>query len=427
MQSKTIHVLKNSRVAGLPLAVYLILLAVTIAAAAMGALPDNMLGAMLLLMVLGEGLNKIGGTLPVVRTYLGGSVVCIFGGAILAYMDLIPAAHMQLMDRFVNQQGFLIFYISALITGSLFGIDRDLLLKGSVRLMPVGILAVVCGAVVCGLLGAAGGQGFWQNILYVAAPMTSGGMTAGTVPLSNVFGEVLGIDPGEVLTRMAPATVLGNCFAVIFAGLLNNLGERRPELTGRGQLVNDGKPAVKRDAGTPTLESMLQGLCLAMGFYTLGSICRSLVPVVPIYAWMIILVILAKSLRLLPDFLENAACHWGNFVIKAWTAAALFGIGITLIDLQTILHNMTAYYFLTVLAVEIVITLVSAIAGKAVGFYPLESAVCGMCSTNMGGSGNVAVLSGAHRMELLPFAQIITRGCGALMLTAAGMLVRIVG
>ena len=53
MQSKTIHVLKNSRVAGLPLAVYLILLAVTIAAAAMGALPDNMLGAMLLLMVLG--------------------------------------------------------------------------------------------------------------------------------------------------------------------------------------------------------------------------------------------------------------------------------------------------------------------------------------------------------------------------------------
>ena len=109
MQSKTIHVLKNSRVAGLPLAVYLILLAVTIAAAAMGALPDNMLGAMLLLMVLGEGLNKIGGTLPVVRTYLGGSVVCIFGGAILAYMDLIPAAPMQLVERVVNQQGFLIF------------------------------------------------------------------------------------------------------------------------------------------------------------------------------------------------------------------------------------------------------------------------------------------------------------------------------
>ena len=427
MQKGFMPLLSKSKVAGLPLAVYLVLLIITLVAAFLGALPQNILGAMLLLMVLGEGLNKIGNTLPVVRTYLGGSVVCIFGGAILAYLNLIPAEPMALMDKFVNEQGFLIFYISALITGSLFGIDRDLLLKGSVRLLPVGILAVVCGAVVCGILGVLGGQGFWQNILYIAAPMTSGGMTAGTVPLSNVFGEVLGLNAGDVLTRMAPATVLGNCFAVIFAGLLNNLGERCPRLTGHGQLVNDGKPAVKRATGTPTLESMMAGLLLAMGFYTLGSICRSLVPAVPIYAWMILLVILVKSLRLLPEWLENAACHWGNFVIKAWTAAALFGIGITLIDLQTILHNMTVYYFITVLTVEIVITLVAAFAGKAVGFYPLESAVCGMCSTNMGGSGNVAVLSGAHRMELLPFAQIITRGCGALMLTAAGMLVRIVG
>lgn len=417
----------RSRVAGLPLPVYIVLLAVTLGAAALDCLPDNIVGAMLLLMVLGEGMNKLGNTIPVVKTYLGGSVVCIFGGAILAYSGLIPAGPAHLMDSFVNEQGFLIFYISALITGSLFGIDRNLLLKGAVRLLPVGILAIFLGTLTCGIMGIIGGNGFWDNILYVAAPMTSGGMTAGTVPLSATFAEVLGVDAGAVLTRMAPATVLGNCFAIIFAGLLNNLGERKPHLTGHGQLVNDGKPVEKPDIGAPTLESMMAGLLVALGFYTLGSLCRRFVPVVPIYAFMIILVIAAKCLRLLPAWLEHAACHWGNFVIKAWTAAALFGIGITLIDLETILHNMTLYYFLTVLAVEVVITAVSAIAGKAVGFYPLESAVCGMCSTNMGGSGNVAVLSGAHRMELLPFAQIITRGCGAMMLTLAGILVRVVG
>ena len=67
-----------------------------------------------------------------------------------------------------------------------------------------------------------------------------------------------------------------------------------------------------------------------------------------------------------------------------------------------------------------------AAVGRAVGFYPLEAAIAaGMCTTNMGGSGNVAVLSSAKRMELLPFAQIVTRSCGALMLTLGGVLVHL--
>ena len=70
----------------------------------------------------------------------------------------------------------------------------------------------------------------------------------------------------------------------------------------------------------------------------------------------------------------------------------------------------------------------AAVLGKMVGFYPLESAIAaGMCTTNMGGSGNVAVLSSSQRMELLPFAQIVTRSCGALMLTIGGILVQVVG
>ena len=96
MQSKTIHALKNSRVAGLPLAVYLILLAVTIAAAAMGALPDNMLGAMLLLMVLGALVcqkelkqKKLGGVLA---CWLGAALVILSIDVLMTDMNLRYAA-----------------------------------------------------------------------------------------------------------------------------------------------------------------------------------------------------------------------------------------------------------------------------------------------------------------------------------------------
>ena len=127
--------------------------------------------------------------------------------------------------------------------------------------------------------------------------------------------------------------------------------------------------------------------------------------------------------------LEDAAREWGYFCIHSMTAAALTGIGCTLIDLNTIMHTMTLWYLLTVTAGVLTVTLTAGFIGaRFMGFYPLESAIAaGMCTTNMGGSGNVAVLSSAERMELLPFAQIVLRSCGALMLTLGGILIQVLG
>ena len=176
------------------------------------------------------------------------------------------------------------------------------------------------------------------------------------------------------------------------------------------------------------LALVVAGFFLSVAFYTLGSLLHRFFPVVPIYAFMILAVVIVKCGGLFPEDVEDAARQWGRFTIRAWTMAALFGIGVTLIDLNVILSNLTPVFLITVLIVEAVITLTAAFLGKAVGFYPVESAIAaGMCTTNMGGSGNLAVLSGANRMELLPFAQIVTRSCGAMMLTLGGILVKFFG
>lgn len=424
---KTAENKSQVKVLGLPLPLYLLVFAVTCACMFFGVIPKSMVPAFLVLMVFGEGLNTLGKTVPIIKTYLGGSVVCILGGAIIQATGIIPEQTLDTMNYFVNQSGFLIFYIAALICGSLFNVDRGLLLRATVRLLPVAFVSLLCGELFSGLMGMVLGYGFWDGILFLGVPMTSGGMTAGTVPLSSIYAQAMGEEASVMLTRMAPATVLGNIIAVVYGGLLNNFGKTRPQLTGYGMLVNDGKPVKKAAPFKPTFANLCTGLIISLAFYQFGALLHHFVSVVPTYAWMIIAVIIVKGAGILPEELEDAAREWGQFSIHSWTSAALAGIGFTLIDLNTIMRNMTPLYLLATILIVTVIMLVATVLGKLVGFYPLESAIAaGLSTTNMGGSGNVAILSSAERMELLPFAQIVTRCCGALMLTVGGILVGII-
>ena len=417
---------KANTIAGFSIPLYLGILALVVVCMYMDCLPAGLVGGMIALMVLGEGLNFLGNHTPVVKTYLGGSVICILGAAVIQALGLIPEQTHEILDNFVNKEGFLVFYISALITGSLFNIDRGLLIRATVKLLPTAVISLAVGVILSGLLGMVMGDSFLEGILYIGIPMTSGGMTAGAVPLSAMYSSVLGTDAGQILTRIAPATVLGNCVAIIIGGLANNIGERKPSLTGNGCLVNDGHEVKKQPPMKPTFALLCTGLIISMAFYELGALCHHFISIVPTYAWMIVAVVIVKGTGILSERLEDAAREWGQFAIHSWTAAALTGIGATLIDLKTILHTITPFYLLSVVLIVGAITLTAGLIGIKMGFYPLESSIAaGMCTTNMGGSGNVAVLSSSKRMELLPFAQIVTRSCGALMLTIGGVLIQL--
>ncbi len=418
----------NIEISGIKLPVYIGIATLVFITMYLEILPGGMIGAFAVMMVFGGLFNVIGNNLPIVRTYLGGgAIVCIFASAFLVYFGIIPQSVVDNVDVFMNSVGFLNFYIAALITGSILGMNRTLLLKAAVRFLPVAVCAMTTAILAVGIVGAITGYGFVDAIMYVAIPMMGGGMGAGVVPLSGMYAEALGQDSAALISRMIPASTLGNVSAIVGAGLLAKIGTVKPSLTGNGQLMRKNDDSMKETTDNkPDFQMLGIGLILAMTFYTLGVVVNKLVPSVHAYAWMIILVALSKAFGLIPEKFEKSAQQWSQFVMKNWTSALLVGIGISMIDLGAVISAFSPLYMLLVLVVVACVAIGAGIGGYFVGFYPVESAItAGLCTTNMGGTGDIAVLSAAKRMELLPFAQIATRICGALILIVASILTKV--
>lgn len=420
----------------MPWPLFAIFSAMVISAAYVGILPKGMIGAVPLMIVLGAVFNEIGSRAPIVKTYLGGgAIVIIFGSAALCYYHLLPESSIAIIKSFMKKEGFLNFYIAALICGSILGMNRDLLIKAAIRYLPAIIGGVVLALGLTGLVGGAMGYGAKKAILYIAVPIMGGGMGAGAVPLAKIFGETLGQNPEDVLNIMIPAVAMGNAMAIVVGGLLNRLGQKAPSTTGNGELlISSGEDAAieedenfLRERESLTLHKMGIGLFMATSFFVWGKIVAFFIPAIHSYAWMIISVALVKALGILPEFYEICCFQWFQFIMKELTAVLLVGIGVAYTNLGQIIAAFTPVYILLVGMTVIGATIGAGVFGRLVGFYPVESSItAGLCMANMGGTGDVAVLSASHRMELMPFAQISSRIGGAFMLILASILLQLI-
>ena len=426
---------KGLKLYNMPWPVFAAFSAIVLVAVAMGVLPKGMIGAFPFMIVLGGLFNEIGNRTPIVNTYLGGgAIVIIFGTALLCYYHAIPGGTVKIITNFMKGEGFLDFYIAALICGSILGMNRDLLIRAAIRYLPAIVGGVVVALGLAGLVGELTGYGAKQAILYIAVPIMGGGMGAGAVPLSKIFGETLAQKPEDIINIMIPAVALGNAMAIVAGGLMNKLGKTFPTLTGNGDLLmtKGGDDAIQADEeflkkrDTLSLTAMGIGLFLATAFFAWGRIVAFFIPKIHSYAWMIISVAIVKALGLLPQYYEICCYQWFQFVMKNLTSVLLVGIGVAYTNLGQIISAFSGQYLLLVGVTVIGSIIGSALVGRLVGFYPVESSItAGLCMANMGGTGDVAVLSAANRMELMPFAQISSRIGGAFMLILASVLLQI--
>lgn len=419
--------LKTMMISGISLPLYLFFMVVIFSAIALDKLPLNMVGITILLVALGHLLYFIGEKLPIMNSYLGGgSVFTLLGATLLASFHLVPTKVIDSVSDFMGGGfGFLDFYIAALICGSILGMNRNLLVKASTKFIPVALITMVIGFFSVGLVGMLLGNGFADSVMYVSLPMMSGGMGAGITPLSQIYADGLANgNQAAIFSQLAPAVTFGNILAIIGA-LFIAKAFAKTKYNGHGTLINATKEELEKPKITLDAQQIGVGMLFSFSLLVVGAILSDFFPKIHEYAFMIVIVFILKALNIVPKKLEDSVVMFNNVVMTNLTHAVLAGIGLALIDLSTLASAFTWQFVVLCLTSVVSMGAASWFFGMVLGMYPVETAIgAGMINNSMGGTGNIAVLSASDRMEMIAFAQMANRLCGAIVLILGGILIR---
>ena len=405
-------------------------------------LPSNTVGAFAILYTLGIALGWIGDRIPVWNTYIGGgSILAFLGSAYLVYVGIIPEATIETVKIFMDTTDFLDLFIAVLITGSILSVNRKLLLKAFAGYLPA-ILAGIVGAILLGMVGGllVGVEPARVATEYVL-PIMGGGTGAGAIPMADIYANATGNDPAKWLSFGLSILTIANIIAIISAGVLNKIGELSfgKALTGNGELIRNAEDISEledKEEIKVTQRDIACGLILACAFYVAGNILSKVVQIpeftlfgsvlkidIHRFAWMVVLVAIANIAGVIPAELRVGANKLQGYFSKQFLLVIMCGVGIALTDLGELIAAFTFGNVLIATLIVLGAILGSGLVGWLVGFYPIETAItAGLCMANRGGSGDLAVLGAAKRMELISFAQISSRLGGGLMLIIASVV-----
>ena len=423
---------KEIKVYGMELPIFVFFSIVIVAGVFFNTIPVEIIGAIAVLFFMGIILGEIGERLPFWRTYCGGGAVLAFVvSGLLTYYKLLPEAVIQNAEGWMNEYNVLNLFIGVMIVGSLLGMDRHILIKSGSLYIPAILAAIAGAALLSSLGGLIIGKSPLEIITTYTFPMMGGGAGAGAIPMAQVYGEVTGKDPSGYLSFALAILALGNILAIICGALLNALGQKFPKLSGGDKLLRDETKIMdtKEEKYAVTMDDVAAGVFLTAGFFMLGNLMASkFLPSVmgvkiPSFAYLILFTALANILNLIPENLRQGAKQCQKFFSGKLVWVQMVGCGIVLIDFREMLSAVSPANILIIVCVVFGAMLGAAVFGWIVGFYPIESAItAGLCMTNMGGSGDLAVLGAAKRMELISYAQISSRIGGALVLLIASMV-----
>ncbi|MFI1912843.1 2-hydroxycarboxylate transporter family protein [Nocardia sp. NPDC020380] len=414
---------------GVPLLVPLVLTAIVLIAGICRAIPEDMIGGLAVIVGLGMLLGPLGNRLPIVSRIGGGALVCLMAPSILVYAKVFDGNTVKAVAALMKQANFLYFVIATLVVGSILGMSRKLMIGGLVRIFPP-LVAGTAAAVTVGLgVAMLFGNSFHRSLFYIVVPILGGGIGEGVIPLSSGYASALGGEPGSYVAELIPAAIIGNIAAIVTAGVLRRLGDRRPQLDGGGRLVHESVPEliVPQQETPPEREpNYALGVLMITGLFVFASLLGKLIHL-PAPVVVIILAVLCKLAGVFPPAVEADARAVYTIISRFFIFPTMVGLGMVYLPLNNVMAVLSVGYVITCTAVVLTMALTGFLVGKAIGMYPVDAALVTVCHSGLGGTGDVAILSAADRMNLMPFAQISTRIGGVTTVITAAWLIRLLG
>ncbi len=398
-----------------------------------GYVMDTFIVTFSIIAVISLLIGEIGDRIPIWNEYVGGGTILVFFvGSLLATYNVLPAVFVEQTSNFYDV--FLDMFIPALIMGSVLTVNRKILIKSFVGYIPL----IIIGLIGASLFGMAAGLVVGKEpsdvMLNYVLPIMGGGTGAGATPLSEMYEKATGNPAQNWFAFAVSILTIANIFAILTGALLNALGKKKPSLTGNGQLLIVNPDSIKAEKEEwEDIKTSQNGFFIGFVFigitYTFANLVANLWE---IYgpAWLqlhrlailVILAIILNVIGVIPAQVKAGCKDAQNFFSKYGLWVLMFAVGTTT-DFQEILNALTISNVIIALAIVLGATASIMLFSKFLKFYPIEAAItAGLCMANRGGSGDVAVLGAANRMELMSYAQISSRIGGAMVLVLGGIL-----
>ncbi|WP_392565507.1 2-hydroxycarboxylate transporter family protein [Utexia brackfieldae] len=384
-----------------------------------GKLPNDIVVMIVTCAFFGFLCGEFGKRLPIIGKMGAAAICATFIPSALVYYGILPAPIIEATTKFYKDTHILYLYICCIIVGSIMSMDRRVLIQGFIRIF----VPMLCGEIVGMLVGIGIGMllglSAFETFFFLVLPIMAGGVGEGAIPLSIGYASILGMEQGDALGRVLPIVMLGGLTGIVCGGILNRLGKVYPHLTGNGKLM----PSTGGDEETISLQSksdlpndvttFASGVLLATMLYMIGMIGHKLIGL-PAPVGMLFAAVAVKLCHgISPKILGGSQVVY-KFFQTSVTYPILFAVGVAITPWDKIVEAFTVINIIVIVCTVVSLVTTGFFVAKKLGMYPIDAAVISCCQSGQGGTGDVAILTAAERMELMPFAQIATRIGGAI-------------